>query len=299
MIDMFEIKTGDIIEFIKPTISKVDKRYFKNSDSNQHLSTTAFKVEGIQEYLPFANGIVKKRFVAWTNTNNPNLGGNGSPRFSLALYLLDNYKPGILGSGYQIQLKYNTACFKQLKVTGRILNLKKLPIKVRIAFYRNQVHTEHIKNKLNKTNYNTEDKIAFLRKNFLMLPGLPPPLQVAFLSVASDACRRCGQRLLNDHIKLINMENVIDKESIAKSISNKLISGRSVGNDCSIYVSPIAYQCHQCGHANFLVKISNNRKNKRSVFADSEFPMEPKSLIICANLNSSQRKSMDSEIITW
>lgn len=298
MVDLYSIKTGDIIEFIKPKISKYAKNWFKNSDSGQHISTTAFKIQGVRGSVPFANGLVKKRFVAWVNTSNPNLGGELFPRFTFSLYLLDNYKPGILGSGYQISLSYSTRCFDQLKITGRILDLKKLPSKIQIDFYRNQVRTDFTQEKFNKVNHSTEDKIAFLRKNFLMLPGLPSHLQWAFLNVISNACQRCGAQLLRDDTKLVDMETVTEKESIAKSISAYLISNKNLNHGNSVQASPIAYTCGGCKYTNFLIRILGNESRKPYSF--SNYPSyEPVNTLISPPLSRVQRDCLKAEVISW
>lgn len=250
-----KLDTGDIVEFKNVIVRPQNKSTFISFKSNQSLRTTMFTVSGVRGMVPFANGLIKKKFVVYTDrpSGQHNFSFNGIKR----LFMLDNYKPIILGSGYEISL----TSLKCVKKVGRIIDTTKLPANIRDLFYKQNVLSDCSKSILNKTGKTIKSRIEMLRRNHFMLTGVPKHIQWALYLVKDINCSHCSESLLTPLVRLYDLDTTNEKEELAATIIEVITSHYNINKHTSINVLPIAYYCSDCGRFSILVKVKTKNTN--------------------------------------
>lgn len=246
------LHTGDIVQIQGAKIRRTTKSWFHNHFTDQRIKTSLFNIQGLlSNSIPFANGLVKKNFMVTTRIKNyPGPLGGGQ---AITINLIDNYKPGILGSGYQIEV----ADTRILKKVGRVVDTKKLPINVAHHLYKTECYNPDNKKLYNTGSLSTIEKIHESRRNYLTMVGMPKHVQWAFLTVKEYYCQDCDCPLWDTTTRLIDLDNVIKhKNEISHEVAAMIIRRhRSNSKVGEVNILPAAFICHNCLFVTYIYEL--------------------------------------------
>lgn len=238
------LKVGDIVTFKKCKITQRRKaRYFSHT-TGQSIRTALYTIQNCAGIFPFANGLVKKKFIVKSKDTT----FSGQTRIIVSL--LDNYKPGILGSGTTIEVRSEYILTK----IDRIIDLNKIPIMVAHEIYNQEIRDLDSKNLYNKSNKDITGIIEESRKNTLIMPGVPKHIQWALYYVRYKRCPKCDAPLFKNDISLVDLDGIRDvevKSSIAKTVSDSVINSPAYTSDF-FNVFNMSYKCSNCGAYNIV-----------------------------------------------
>lgn len=255
------LHTGDIVQIQGAKIRKTTKGWFHNHFTDQRIKTSLFNIQGLlSNHIPFANGLVKKNFMVTTKTtkNYPQPGGLGEV---IMINLIDNYKPGILGSGYQIEVGDK----RILKKVGRVVDAKKLPINVAHHLYRTKCYIPDNKKLYNTNSLSTIEKIHESRRNYLTMIGMPKHVQWAFLTAKGYYCQDCECPLWDTSTRLIDLDNIIKhKNEISQEVAARIVRHhRGNSKVGEVNILPAAFICHNCLFVTYMYELE--QRGRKSI----------------------------------
>jgi hypothetical protein len=245
---------GDIVKIKDPEYKSVNYPIsITNTITGEKEKLETYEILGVIGVHPFAKFLVKKKFVC-TGTKDYNR--------TQSFQLLNNYKPGLLGTGYRLNVK-NTEI---LEKTGRIIDLRKLP--------RRALNTVHLSDKHKRLieslsrHYRTRgmsilDLITFSRRNIPDIRHEDPGIRYALLFIYKHMyaeCRYCCHSLTKN-IDVIHIDMFI--LSLINKKVTEVFNKDFIGN--IEYIFPMGYICKNCGHLNVFVCLSVPHQGGHSI----------------------------------
>lgn len=199
---------GDLVKLRAPEIQPMRKRFYKNSLTGEGVWLRVYSIQGILGQVPFARTLAKKRFLC-VKPSKPQ-GQRG------VFVLYDNYKPGILGGGWSLQIM-DESLFKRV---GRVIDLKKYPRPAQVFVKNDLFEGKMALHSYNKKGLSPKELIRLARSNPVHIFESDPVKKFALMQIAGHHCGNCGEDIVLRGVRVYTLEQV-DQDKLMRIICER------------------------------------------------------------------------------